>query len=391
MYNSLSVNSESDFTMTKLKEQNVLKENVSGNVKTAKVSTERSKRPALGNLSLNTLQIRSNYDFDYKKKTPIQDLDSSNEANVDDLSEADLTLVTEDQVSTPTTCQSEEIPDFVANVPKYEENYGENYFFPSYIPPPMTPRFLPPTPAPFSPSFPLNYPVPQFIQTPVLSETSVVSEANAGITATVEQDGYIRLKLRSNVVLDININMAIRLMNLSKESSLTISSSAKHSAIIHPKGRVLIYEPRVEVQTEDSLSVKNAKVYPRGISFTANNMALVYLLDEAGARSTSDMFHDLYATNITDTLFEESLTKDNDIRKSVDQLDRAQYWRTETNVDCWIFDDILVKQTSDGLVIVERVLETGARIVMKASPSNGKIRLDSEFVQVIINHYNVIN
>jgi len=67
--------------------------------------------------------------------------------------------------------------------------------------------------------------------------------------------------------------------------------------------RILIYEPRVEIQTEDTMSVKNAKIYPRGISFTVNNMALVYLLDEAGARSTSDMFHDLYATHIVDIYF----------------------------------------------------------------------------------------
>ena len=40
-----------------------------------------------------------------------------------------------------------------------------------------------------------------------------------------------------------------------------------------------------------------------GVSFTANNCALVYLVDVAGARTTSDMFHDLYENNIADTLF----------------------------------------------------------------------------------------
>ena len=40
-----------------------------------------------------------------------------------------------------------------------------------------------------------------------------------------------------------------------------------------------------------------------GISFTADNCALVYLVDDGGARTTSDMFHDLYEANISDTLF----------------------------------------------------------------------------------------
>ena len=199
----------------------------------------------------------------------------------------------------------------------------------------------------------------------------------------MEREGFIRISLNFNMVLDISNNMALRLNNQVRQSSVTLSGSGKHCALIHPKGRVLIYEPRVEIQTEDSLSVKNAKVYPRGISFTANNMALVYLLDEAGARSTSDMFHDLYATNIVDTLFKEACAMDKvDIQQSIDQLQAAQYWRNEAQVDCWIFGSIFIQQTLDGLVIVERTLDNGAKISLKSSPSNGKIRLDSSFVQV---------
>ena len=116
------------------------------------------------------------------------------------------------------------------------------------------------------------------------------------------------------VVLDINTNMGMRLRN-----------PVKQAAIVHPKARFLVCELRVEVQTE---YVRNAKIYPRGISFTANNMALVYLLDEAGARSASDMFHDLYATNIVDTLFEESFPKEESeeaIQANIRTPDESQY------------------------------------------------------------------
>lgn len=183
----------------------------------------------------------------------------------------------------------------------------------------------------------------------------------------------------------MNTNMGMRLRNPVKDTAITLSDSTKQAAVIHPKGRVLVYEPRVEIQTEDDLNVKNAKIYPRGISFTANNMALVYLLDEAGARSTSDMFHDLYATNIVDTLFEESFPKEESeeaIQASIRTLDEAQYWRTEAGVDCWIFKDVFIQQTMDGLVIVERRLEGGGFVSIKASPSNGKIRINSDFVQI---------
>ena len=102
------------------------------------------------------------------------------------------------------------------------------------------------------------------------------------ISAVVELPGFINLRLRHDMVLSISSNLAIRLKNLQKQSSFSLSSCSTQMATVHPKGRMLQYGPRVEVQVEDNISVKNAKIFPRGISFTANNMALVYLLDEAG-------------------------------------------------------------------------------------------------------------
>ena len=284
------------------------------------------------------------------------------------------------------------ISEFVSSVPRSRQDVSLQDDLPPlpgfYPPPPMFSLPSPFTP-PCSPYLPPNYPIfvpslDQAFSSPSVSSLSA-SPPFAGITASVEQEGFIRLKLNYGVVLDLNTSMGIRLKNPSKNSSITLSDSTKHAAVIHPKGRVLIYEPRVEVQTEDDLNVKNAKIYPRGISFTANNMALVYLLDEAGARSTSDMFHDLYATNIVDTLFGESCPKEDSeaaVQESIKTLDEAQYWRTEAGVDSWIFKDVFIQQTMDGLVIVERRLEGGGFVSIKASPSNGKIRLNSDFVQV---------
>eukprot|EP00092_Neocalanus_flemingeri_P041200 GFUD01044860.1.p1 GENE.GFUD01044860.1~~GFUD01044860.1.p1 ORF type:complete len:381 (+),score=96.07 GFUD01044860.1:43-1185(+) len=207
--------------------------------------------------------------------------------------------------------------------------------------------------------------------------------SDSGVTAVVKQQGYISLRLRHAVVLDISANLAIRLTNNLKNSSMSLSACTTQMALVHPKGRILQYGPRVEVQTEDEVNVKNAKIYPRGISFTANNMALVYLLDEAGARSTSDMFHDLYATQIVDTLFKESCQREGQsVSTSIRLLDMARYWRTEAGVDCWVIGHVFIQQTEDGLVTVEREVQHGDNFVLKTSPSNGKVRFDSRFVQM---------
>ena len=84
---------------------------------------------------------------------------------------------------------------------------------------------------------------------------------------------------------------------------------------------------------EDRLSLKNAKFYSKGISFTASNLALVYLLDEAGARTTSDTFHDLLGTNIVEVLFRDRcVSQNNSVRGSCHQLDRIRFWRNQVTL-----------------------------------------------------------
>ena len=91
---------------------------------------------------------------------------------------------------------------------------------------------------------------------------------------------------------------------------MTLSGCGTQASLIHPCGRVFQYGSRIEAHTrddEDHFIEKNAKIWPRGISFTSNTCALIYLVDEAGARSTSDFFHNLYAEDITDSKYHSLL------------------------------------------------------------------------------------
>ena len=222
--------------------------------------------------------------------------------------------------------------------------------------------------------------LPKTILTNLLS---ILNLPHIGITAVVKQPGYISLKLRQGMVLDLSANLAIRLNNTTKNCSISMSACTNKMALEHPMGRVLQYGPTVEVQAEDNISIKNAKIFPRGINFTANNTALVYLLDKAGARSTSGVFYDLYATDIVDTLFVESSQQEKDVAtSSTDQLDRAKYWRTAAGVNCWMIGQVFVQQTEDGFVIVERKLPGGDKIFLRSSPLNGSARFLSRFVKM---------
>lgn len=217
-----------------------------------------------------------------------------------------------------------------------------------------------------------------------------------GAKAVVEEGGYISLSLRYDITVDICPNQGIRVVNNRKQITLSVSGRGTSMALVHPQGRVYQYNSRIEVQTKDQNLVrplvKSAKMWPRGISFTSNCQALVYLVDEAGARSTSDSFHDLYYQNVADSIFNYSLmdlknsydpSQDmSPIDRSIEALERAEYERSEdTGLDCWIFGDIVITQTQDGLVSVER--RYGRELfVLKTSPSNGKARLGNSFMYV---------
>ena len=67
---------------------------------------------------------------------------------------------------------------------------------------------------------------------------------------------------------------------------------------------------------------------------------IVPLYCQAGARTTSDTFHDLHATNIVDTSFLQRCDgHQGSVSASCEQLGRISYWRTKVTclvaLLCW--------------------------------------------------------
>ena len=150
---------------------------------------------------------------------------------------------------------------------------------------------LPPLPPPPSPLIPgsfyyLGAPSSNgfHLMTPLNSSQPAPLSGSQGqdTVAYVMEPGYISLKLSHGVVLDISNDFSLRLLNPRQQSSISMCGAGDFPqvAIIHPLGRAIVYHQRAEIQLEDEISVKNAKFYQRGISFTANNLALVYQLDQ---------------------------------------------------------------------------------------------------------------
>ena len=140
------------------------------------------------------------------------------------------------------------------------------------------------------------------------SRIDAVSEAEEGgtpdVTAHVHPGGQghaakpcLSLYLRKEVRVDVSANGALMVSNASQGVYLALGCYGTQMAVVHPVGHVMQNKGRIEIQTQD-WSLKSAKMWQRGISFTTSGHALSYLVDTAGARSTTDTFRDLYSRNI---------------------------------------------------------------------------------------------
>lgn len=91
----------------------------------------------------------------------------------------------------------------------------------------------------------------------------------------------------------------------------------------------------------------------KGVSFTSEQCALVYLVDAAGTRTTTDSFSDMSQDFSLSVFYSDSPSVRN--KSTYHQevtaiLSGSQYWITDEGVENWIINNIRISQTPDGLV-----------------------------------------
>lgn len=93
-----------------------------------------------------------------------------------------------------------------------------------------------------------------------------------------------------------------------------------------------------------------AKMWYKGVSFTSENCALVYLVDSAGTRTTTDNFSDLSQDFSLQVYYSESRHGMAFIADAISAIQAAQYWVTDEGVENWIINNVRISQAPDGLV-----------------------------------------
>ncbi|KAK7872997.1 hypothetical protein R5R35_000298 [Gryllus longicercus] len=203
-------------------------------------------------------------------------------------------------------------------------------------------------------------------------------ESSESGPAIVTPYGTISLRLHERVRVDMTIDRAVRIINHKNNIVICLSGCGSAAALLHPNGRVYQYGSRVEIMAHDSAgNNKYAKMWYKGVSFTSEQCALVYLVDAAGTRTTTDNFCDMGQDFSLPVFYNDSRHGPSYFQEAVSILQSSQYWVTEEGIENWIVNNVRVSQTQDGLV---RVARNSNKYQLRTSPSNGTASLTTPFL-----------
>ncbi|XP_012273853.1 uncharacterized protein LOC105696186, partial [Orussus abietinus] len=204
-------------------------------------------------------------------------------------------------------------------------------------------------------------------------------EPDAGVGgALATPHGTISLRLHNRIRVDMTIDRAVRVINFKNNIVLSLSGSGAAAALLHPNGRIYQYGSRVEILAHDAHgNNKYAKMWYKGVSFTSEQCALVYLVDAAGTRTTTDSFSDMSQDFSLSVFYSESRHGAACLQEAAAALGAAQYWVTDEGVENWIINNVRVSQTPDGLV---RIARNSNKYQLRTSPSNGTASLTTPFL-----------
>ncbi|XP_070172742.1 uncharacterized protein Fest [Polyergus mexicanus] len=204
-------------------------------------------------------------------------------------------------------------------------------------------------------------------------------DTDAGVGSVVATPhGTISLRLHNRIRVDMTIDRAVRVINFKNNIVLSLSGSGAAAALLHPNGRIYQYGSRVEIVAHDMHgNNKYAKMWYKGVSFTSEQCALVYLVDTAGTRTTTDSFSDMSQDFSLSVFYSDSRHGPTCLQEAAAHLSTAQYWQTDEGVENWIINNIRISQTPDGLV---RIARNSNKYQLRTSPSNGTASLTTPFL-----------
>ncbi|KRF80369.1 uncharacterized protein [Drosophila virilis] len=189
-------------------------------------------------------------------------------------------------------------------------------------------------------------------------------------------NGTIQLRLREGVRIDMTLDKAVRVLNQRSMVAVSLSRNGTNSALIHPNGRILQSGSKVEIVTYDGMKANNfvryAKMWYKGVSFTSESCALIYLVDTAGTRTTTDTFTDLTKDYTLAVFYDDSRHGPSFVPDAQEVIAKSSYSCADDGTEMYDINGFRIIQAADGLVKVTRQHNKG---LIRTSPGNGSVTL----------------
>jgi hypothetical protein len=93
-----------------------------------------------------------------------------------------------------------------------------------------------------------------------------------------------------------------------------------------------------------------AKMWYKGVSFTSERCALVYMIDAAGTRTTCDRFPDMSQDFSMSVFYDSSCYGPYYIQEAISILQGYHYWINDKGTVNFVINNVHVSQTCDGMV-----------------------------------------
>lgn len=165
---------------------------------------------------------------------------------------------------------------------------------------------------------------------------------------TISLEGFISLKLRDNIQIDIGVNNSIR---VKWNSSLFVMDCSETVFGFIWENTKLFFDEMGNIHLE--AGKRMAKLTSRGISFTSKHRCLVYLLDMSGCKTTTERFHWFNYENINQQFIKDnSALNEQNKARALTNLLKSNYIDGKDQV--WEMSGIKIKQKRCGDVHIEK-------------------------------------
>lgn len=179
----------------------------------------------------------------------------------------------------------------------------------------------------------------------------VVFKREFGPVAT--QEG-VELRLKYGIRVFVSVEGGVLVEN--GDIRLSVSSDKFSAALEHPMGRMIQVGDRADIIAYDGMEnntyIRYAKIWKDCISLTARGCALIYLVDTAGTRTTSDQVNRDWSHDYCKSVYLDGMNL-----RNIDQTCyAAQHYRyriDDEGTDVFHVCNVRISQTQDGMVRIQ--------------------------------------